>query len=133
MKPSEFIKTVFQRRPQECAAACTCMVMNYYGKHISLDDLCKEHHVAETYCSAGDIMRIAKAYGFTAHGHKTEPTQVDHIPTPAILHWNSNHFIVLESFDGEYFYVNDPNIGRIRLNSAAMVQNFTGVYLIFEH
>ena len=132
MKSTEFIKTVFQNKPAECGAACLCMILNYYGMNITLEEICFKHPVSDNGCSAGDILHMASDYGFQCRGFKNDPTQADRISTPAIIHWKNNHFIVLESFDGNYFYVNDPAIGRIRINPAAMVQNYSGVYLVFN-
>lgn len=132
MKPTEFIKTVFQNTPSECGAACVCMILNYFGMDLTLEDICFKHPVKETGINAGDIVRMANSYGFQVRGYHRELNQITDIPTPAVLHWNYNHFIVLESFDKNYFYINDPAVGRIRIGPEVMNRSFTGVVLLFE-
>ena len=132
MKPTEFIKTVFQDKPAQCGAACLCMILNYYGMNLTLEDICFKYPVKDTGCNAGDIMRGAKDYGFLCRGFRIDMEKACEIPTPAILHWNYNHFVVLESFDGNYYYVNDPEVGRIRVSPATMDDCFTGVCMTFE-
>ena len=131
MKTSEAIKTVFQNKPQECGAACLCMVLNYFGMNLTLEDICFKHPVGD-FVNAGDIVRMAKDYGFICRGFRRNPEDLKQIPTPAMLHWNFNHFVVLESFDENYYYINDPDVGRIRITPAAMDKSFTGACFIFE-
>ena len=49
---------------------------------------------------------------------------------PAILHWNSNHFVVLEQITAQHLLIVDPASGRQRLTQAAFAQQFSGVALL---
>ena len=51
---------------------------------------------------------------------------------PCIIHWNFNHFVVLEGIDGNRAYINDPASGRRRIDLAELDLAFTGVVLAFE-
>src|ERR1700678_2940861 len=51
---------------------------------------------------------------------------------PCIVHWNFNHFLVLEGIDGDIAYLNDPAQGRRRVSIGALGESFTGVVLAFE-
>ena len=51
---------------------------------------------------------------------------------PCIIHWNFNHFVVLEGIDGDRVYINDPAIGRRRIDMAELDLAFTGVVLTME-
>ena len=48
---------------------------------------------------------------------------------PCIIHWNFNHFVVLEGFRNGYVYLNDPAVGRRRLEFEDFDDAFTGVTL----
>ena len=48
---------------------------------------------------------------------------------PCIIHWNFNHFVVLEGIDGSRAYINDPAMGRRRIDMAELDLAFTGVVL----
>ena len=54
------------------------------------------------------------------------------MPMPCIIHWNFNHFVVLEGFKGDYVYLNDPAVGRRRLTYQELDEGFTGVVLTFK-
>jgi NHLM bacteriocin system ABC transporter peptidase/ATP-binding protein len=51
---------------------------------------------------------------------------------PCIIHWNFNHFVVLEGIDGDRVYINDPALGRRRIDMAELDLAFTGVVLTME-
>jgi NHLM bacteriocin system ABC transporter peptidase/ATP-binding protein len=51
---------------------------------------------------------------------------------PCIIHWNFNHFVVLEGLDDKRAYLNDPAIGRRSIDLAEFDGAFTGVVLAME-
>ena len=48
---------------------------------------------------------------------------------PCILHWNFNHFVVLDGFRGKYAYLNDPARGEVRVTMEEFDASFTGICL----
>ena len=51
---------------------------------------------------------------------------------PAILHWEFNHFVVLERWVAVGMTIVDPALGGARLGAKAVFFAFTGVALAFE-
>jgi NHLM bacteriocin system ABC transporter peptidase/ATP-binding protein len=51
---------------------------------------------------------------------------------PCIVHWNFNHFVVLEGLDDRFAWLNDPAQGRRRVSRETFGESFTGVVLAFE-
>ena len=45
---------------------------------------------------ASNMLRAAGHYGLIARGYRREPTDLDQLPLPLIIHWNFNHFLVYE-------------------------------------
>ena len=80
--------------------------------------------------NAKNILVAARSYGFEAQGLKCE---VDALKTgvafPCIIHWNFNHFVVLDGFKGNYAYLNDPARGEVRVTMEEFDKAFTGVCL----
>src|SRR6266436_6653659 len=81
---------------------------------------------------ASNIVRAARRFGLAAKGFRKEPSTLHELPMPCIIHWNFNHFVVLEGIVGDRVYINDPAIGRRRIDMAELDLAFTGVVLAME-
>jgi ATP-binding cassette, subfamily B, bacterial len=55
-----------------------------------------------------------------------------YVPLPAIVHWNFEHFVVIERWTPRQVEIVDPANGRCRLTSAEFEAAFTGIVLTFE-
>ena len=78
------------------------------------------------------IVRAARAHGLRVKALSLEPARLSQVPLPAIVHWNFNHFIVVERWSKRGVTVVDPALGRQRLTAAEFDAGFTGVVLVLE-
>ena len=124
--------TIFQMEATECGAASLAMIFAYWGKHLPLEQMRIETGVSRDGCNAGNIMRAAKKYGFECHGYRKEPENLKQLQMPCLIHWNFNHFVVLEGFKGKSVFINDPALGRRRLTFDEFDDSFTGIVLTFS-
>ena len=123
--------TVFQMEATECGAASLAMVLGYYGCFVPLEQMRVETGVSRDGCNALNILKAARKYGMTCKGYSKTVDALADIPTPAIIHWNFNHFVVFEGFKGGQPYINDPAIGRRKLTMEELDASFTGIVLTF--
>ena len=79
-----------------------------------------------------NMVRAARKYGLEVKAYKREPEALKLSSCPMILHWEFNHFIVLEGFKGDKVYINDPGNGRRKITWKELDEAFTGVVLTFE-
>lgn len=124
--------TIFQMEATECGAASLAMICAYWGKHVPLEQMRVETGVSRDGCNARNIMKAAKRFGMECRGFRKEPASLKTLEMPCLIHWNFNHFVVLEGFKGEYAYLNDPAIGRRKLTMQELDEGFTGVVLTFK-
>ncbi|MBO4429614.1 MAG: ATP-binding cassette domain-containing protein, partial [Clostridia bacterium] len=127
------VPVVMQMEALECGAACLCMVMAYYNKWVPLEQVRRDCGVSRDGSKAGNILKAARRYGFTAKGYKFEPEALRAKGKfPCIIHWEFNHFVVCDGFRGNKVYLNDPARGDYAVTLEKFDESFTGICLMIE-
>ena len=127
------VPVVMQMEALECGAACLCMVMAYYNKWVPLEQVRRDCGVSRDGSKAGNILKAARNYGFTAKGFRFEPETLRQKGTfPCIVHWEFNHFVVCNGFRGNKVYLNDPAKGDYAVPLERFDESFTGICLMIE-
>jgi NHLM bacteriocin system ABC transporter peptidase/ATP-binding protein len=124
--------TILQMENVECGAASLAMILAYHGRWVPLEQLRQSCGVSRDGSKASSIVKAAQEFGLAARGFKKEPAGLGDLPMPCIIHWNFNHFVVLDGLNERFAYLNDPARGRRRVALDEFSQSFTGVALAFE-
>ena len=126
------VPMVMQLEALECGAACLTMILAYYGKWVPLEQIRIDCGVSRDGSNARNVLIAARYYGLEAKGFRYEPeTLRKNGDFPCIIHWNFNHFVVLNGFKGGKAYLNDPARGTYSVSMEDFDDCFTGVCLRF--
>ena len=80
----------------DCAAACVSMTLAYHGRYVPLADLREATGTGRDGTDASGILAAARQYGLTARAVKADIDDLACLPRGSVLHWDFDHFIVLE-------------------------------------
>jgi NHLM bacteriocin system ABC transporter peptidase/ATP-binding protein len=124
---------LIQIEASECGATALGIVLAYYGRWVSIEELRATCGVSRNGSKASHMVRAAQGYGMETYGVKLEPERLSELKPPVILHWNFSHFVVFEGFERNgRIRINDPAGGRRRVTLNELDQAMTGVVLIFR-
>lgn len=127
------VPVVMQMEALECGAACLAMILAYFDKWIPLEQVRVDCGVSRDGSNARNIVRAARSYGLSAKGYRYEPEMLKKEGRfPCIIHWNFNHFVVLNGFRGNKAVLNDPAKGTYTVPMHIFDESFTGICLFFE-
>jgi len=116
----------------ECGAASLAMILAHYGLWVPLERMRVVCGVSRDGTKASNILKAARQFGLSAKGFRKEPGTLNELPMPCIIHWNFNHFVVLDRLDHKHAYINDPGVGRRKVDLSEFDGAFTGVVLAME-
>ncbi|MFT4255334.1 MAG: peptidase domain-containing ABC transporter [Caulobacter sp.] len=125
------LELVTQSEPGECGLACLCMVAGFHGLNYSLAELRRRFSISVRGASLVGLMNIAEQIGLAGRPLQLSLDEIRQLATPCVLHWNFNHFVVLERATKNYVEIYDPASGRRRLSYKRVSEAFTGIAMEF--
>jgi ATP-binding cassette subfamily B protein RaxB len=128
------VKTILQNEAMECGLACVAMIANYHKHDISVSYLRSLVSVSMRGLSLADIVELAGRLDLDAQGFAVSNVgELKNLRCPALLHWNGDHFVVLEEVSrGGVFKIHDPAFGLRIYTRDDVERHFSGVALEFE-
>ena len=122
---------VQQLEAADCGAACLAMVLAYFGHSTTLDQV-RAAAGSGAGTDAAAIVRGAEQFGLRGRGVRIQLSDLRYLPVGSILHWDFNHFVVLDRVGRNNVEIVDPAFGRRSVPIEHFSRHFTGVALSFE-
>ena len=124
------VPTILQMEATECGAASLSMILAHYKLWLPLEKLRQECGVNRDGSKASCVIRAARNRGCNANGYRWKADRLKEVGKyPLIIHWEFNHFVVLEGIKGDTVYLNDPAMGRRTVKWEDFRTSYTGVAL----
>ncbi|MBK7093797.1 MAG: peptidase domain-containing ABC transporter [Saprospiraceae bacterium] len=127
----------------DCGPTALRMIAKHYGKSYSLQFLREKCYIDREGVSLKGISEAAENIGFRTlavkipfNGRKDDPCLLN-APTPSIVHWNQNHFVVVYKVNNKNIWIADPADGKFRLTHEDFKKNWIsdddhGIALLIE-
>ena len=113
----------------ECGLACMTMVARWHGHDVDLNGMRQRTGLSISGANLRTLMTMADRLGLATRALKVELEALTKVRTPAILHWDLNHFVVLAKATPKSITIHDPSFGRRTLSLQEASKHFTGVVL----
>jgi len=123
------LPVIQQTEAAECGLACLAMVAGFYGHRSSLTELRTRFNLSSQGTTLLDLMQFAEHLQLSSRPLRIELEQLGLLQMPAILHWDMNHFVVLEKVRGDQVIIVDPARGRLTMSLSQVSDHFTGIAL----
>jgi len=123
------VRLVRQTEIAECGLASLAMVANYHGLDVDLGTLRRRFAPSLRGASLRSLIGLADKIGLTPRAVKLPLEQLANLHVPCILHWDMNHYVVLERVTAGKALVHNPDGRSSWLSMAEVSGHFTGVAL----
>lgn len=121
-----------QMEATECGAAALGIVLAHFGRWVPLEELRDACGISRDGSNAKSVKDAAVGYGLAVTARRCEPADLKKEEMPAIVFWRFQHFLVVEGWNGDTWYLNDPAVGRRTCSAEEFDEAFTGVALLMR-
>jgi ATP-binding cassette subfamily B protein RaxB len=123
------VRLIRQTEVAECGLASLTMVANFHGLDIDLGTMRRRFAPSLRGAALRSLIGLADKIGLTPRAVKLPLEQLANLHVPAVLHWDMNHYVVLERVKGEKALIHNPDGRSTWMPMAEVSNHFTGVAL----
>ncbi|MBL4728356.1 MAG: peptidase domain-containing ABC transporter [Gammaproteobacteria bacterium] len=118
---------IFQTEIAECGLACLAMVANYHGKFSDIRTLRESLCMPPGGASVKHLLQAALQLDLRGRPLKLDLSDIAQLTLPVILHWDTDHFVVLKKVTRKSFVIHDPAMGIRKYSLPELDRHFTGI------
>jgi len=127
------VPVVLQIDEMDCGAASLAMICRHFGRKVSLARIRQLCHTSHDGTSLKALTQAATELGLAARAVKVSLRNLPHLPVPAIIHWEGNHWMVLYDVDEAFVRVADPATGLRKIARAEFQEKWSGYAALFDY
>ncbi|WP_187335192.1 peptidase domain-containing ABC transporter [Novosphingopyxis iocasae] len=123
------VRLMRQTEMAECGLACLAMVANFHGRRIDLGTMRRRFAPSMRGAPLKALITIADRIGLAPRPVKLPLEELGNLHLPAVLHWDLNHYVVLEAVKNGKALIHNPASSSKWLPIEEVSKHFTGVAL----
>ncbi len=123
------VRLVRPTEAAECGLACLAMAAGFHGLAVDIGTLRRKFSISLRGAPLRLLIRMAEQLGLMARAVKLPLEDLRHLQAPAILHWDMDHYVVLEESNSRRALIHDPAGTSKWLDTSEVSKHFTGVAL----
>lgn len=123
------VRLVRQTEVAECGLASLTMIANYHGFDVDLGTMRRRYSPSLRGAPLKALIGLADQIGLTPRAVKLPLEELGNLHLPAVLHWDMNHYVVIEAVKGGKALIHNPDGRTTWMPMNEVSDHFTGVAL----
>lgn len=123
------IPVIIQMQAAENGAAALCMMLGYYKKYVSLEQMRETCVCSRNGSSPAQIVQAAEKYGLDAVVKKVPAAELPSMPMPALVTWRRKYYAIIKSVHRGIVTVVDPSSGEYKLTWEKFESLYSGTLI----
>ncbi|MBO7703020.1 MAG: ATP-binding cassette domain-containing protein [Solobacterium sp.] len=115
-----------QMTPGENGAVALYMMLGYYGRYVTMEELRTVCVISRNGSSPEQIIDAAKHYGLEGEVRKISAEELVNCPLPIMVLWKKRYYALVTKFRGDMVTVADPAKGEYRITFDKFKKVYSG-------
>jgi len=113
---------------KDCGPTCIKIISKFYGKNFNIQKLRELSETDREGTSLLGLSECAESIGFKTIAVQLSLNQLLDAEKPCVLHWNSNHYVVLYKIErkSKKVFISDPAFGLLEYNYHDFLDRWIG-------
>lgn len=124
------MKIILQNNEEDCLLACYAMLLNDLGHKVPLYEIYDKDSLPADGLNLEYLLSLNNRFHTTIKAYRASFEGVYRFyqenKRRLILHWNNDHFVVLEKINLNQVTIVDPAIGRLRYSNEEFLEHYSG-------
>lgn len=130
------MKIILQNNEEDCLLACYTMLLNDLGYKIPLYEVFDRDMIPADGLNVSYLLSLNKRFMVKTKAYHANFKELLDLYSSQkcrmILHWNHEHFVVLEKITSNSVTIIDPAIGRVKLSFDDFCSNFSETIILMD-
>ena len=126
------IPVMIQMQPGENGAAALCMLLGYYKKYVSLQEMRESCPSSRNGVSPGQLLCAAEHFGLVGEVRELDAGKLRDQKLPLIIFWKSKYYAIIESVKGNLVKVADPAKGEYSMEFDKLQSLYMGKVIVLR-